>query len=531
MEAEALAAEIEAQVQEWSSNSNDCFTVELKRGDGSIAASFQPDFTYPIFGEEEAIFGYQDLDINLSFAAHNLKPHLTISYEKKFPAQGEVKPTDIHEALRDFLPDVAFSSLSTDEALQDDDAADFTPPGDKIHEYSRGGDKYEVWCASLSDPAAKELLENMQILVPMFIEGGSTLQIEQDWTTQRWKLYLLYHVQSDDSSPSSSPYSLTGYGTSYRVFTFPDRSKPLQADLNVFLPSTQSVLDFLPPLESAVPNDFTPTAYPNNISSPLDLPSRERLSQFLVLPSFQHGGHGQELYHAMYTHLTKPSNIRELTVEDPNESFDDLRDLCDLLHLRAHVPEFAALRINTDITSANLTASEAIPTSLIIPTEIRDAIRTTTKIMPRQLDRLIEMHTLSFIPPLHRSRSRITRKEKASNPLDRMYYFWRLYVKERLYIFNRDQLVQVEREERFEKLESAVDAVVEGYVKVLEKVEERERRGFGVANGEAEVVEGASQKGRERKRKVVVDDDEEEDEDDAEGQNGIVNGHKKPRTG
>ena len=542
MDTDELDAQIKQQVDEWSSNSNECFTVDIIRGDGSKAATFQPEFTYPIFGEEEAIFGYQDLSINLSFAAHNLKPHLSISYSKKFKAQGEVRPTDIHELLGDFLPSAAFSNKGVSDALKDEQAATFRPPGEKVHEYSRDGRKYEIWCVSLSDPTARQLLENMQVLVPMLIEGGTMLQLEQDWTTQRWKLFLLYERRPKSGAGATySEHSLVGYGTSYRVFTFPDRHNPLQSDLELFLSSSQSVDDFLPnPDIDTIPNDLAPTANPNNIVSPLDLPSRERLSQFLILPPFQGAGHGQDLYNTMYTQLTKDENVREFTVEDPNEAFDDLRDLCDLLYLRSNVPEFASLRIDTDIPVEQLNSSSDVPINLIVPATIRDRIREQTKIMPRQFDRLVEMHTLSFIPPLNRSRSRITRKEKASNQNDKAYYFWRLYVKQRLYIFNRDQLAQLDRSERIEKLESALDSVLEAYGKMIEKVERREQ-GMSSANGSGSpAVEGASS-GTPRKRpskRKIVDEAEEDDgeEEDLEGEGEetaertvAVNGHKKPR--
>ena len=536
-----FTAEIKKQVEEWSSNSNECFTIDISRGDGSAAATFQPDFTYPIFGEEEAIFGYQDLLINLSFASHNLKPHLAVSYSEKFKQLGEVQPTDIHEALRDFLPEAAFSNKTVTEALQDEQAAEFTPPGERVHEYSRAGHKYEIWCASLSDPAARQLLENMQILVPMFIEGGTMLQLEYDWTTQRWKLFLLYELRpKSDAGSTYSQYSLLGYGTSYRVATLPDRHNPLQSDVDLFFPSNQSLYDFLPPPESnTVPN--TPTAMPGNITSPLDLPSRERLSQFLILPPYQGAGHGQELYNTMYTYLTKQENVREFTVEDPNEAFDDLRDLCDLLYLRAQVPEFAALRINTNIPPDQLRSTLDIPTNLIVPLSVRQKIRQQTKIMPRQFDRLVEMHTLSFIPPLNRSRSRITRKEKASNESDKAYYFWRLYVKQRLYIFNRDQLAQLEREERVEKLEGALDSVLEAYAKMIERVEKREK-GMGIANENGSPAVGGASSGTPRRRlgkRKIIDEAEEDDEDEDEGAEGVgedtresvvaINGHKKAR--
>ena len=111
MDSDELEEQIKKEVEEWSTNSNECFTIDLQHGDGSTAATFQPEFTYPIFGEEEAIFGYQGLSINLTFAAHNLKPHLAISYERKFKAKGTVESTNILAALQDFLPNEALFML------------------------------------------------------------------------------------------------------------------------------------------------------------------------------------------------------------------------------------------------------------------------------------------------------------------------------------------------------------------------------------------------------------------------------------
>ncbi|RMY51701.1 hypothetical protein D0863_14501 [Hortaea werneckii] len=499
----SLDEAIRAQVDEWSTNSNECMTIALidPVTQQPVTEPFQPEFTYPIFGDEEAIFGYQDLSIHLTFAAHDLKPHIDIKHSKKFDGIGEVQPTDIKEALLDFVPESAFEAREKRSA---EDVAGFKPPGEKVHSYQREGQHHEIWCASLADTKAKTILENMQVLVPMFIEGGSVLQLEQDWTTQRWKLFLLYRV--NEKTTSGTPYSLVGYGTSYRVFAFPDRTKATQPDLDAFSDPLENILN------APNPQSLTTT-------TPLDLPSRERLSQFLILPPYQGARHGQTLYTTMYTVLTAPPNILEFTVEDPNEAFDDLRDLCDLQYLRTHNPAFASLRIQPNTPPETLKPSQHIPIHLIVPGSVREQLQRETKIMPRQFDRLVEMHTLSFIPPLHRSRNRLTRKEKASNEWDRTFYFWRLYVKQRLYVFNRDQLVQAEREERVERLEAALDGVMEGYGKVLERVESAD------AEGNGEVGEGM--RPRVRKRKVVGDEDEEDEEEVVGGEAGLGNGSAK----
>ncbi len=65
----------------------------------------QPDFTYPIFGDEERVFGYQGLKINLRFSAHLLRPNFEILYDKKFKTVGETKATDIEEILKEWTPE------------------------------------------------------------------------------------------------------------------------------------------------------------------------------------------------------------------------------------------------------------------------------------------------------------------------------------------------------------------------------------------------------------------------------------------
>ncbi|QIX00280.1 hypothetical protein AMS68_005797 [Peltaster fructicola] len=488
----------------WSSNANERFLITLARADGEPHASFQPEFTYPIFGEQEAIFGYKGLLIELNFAAHSLEPRLHISYDAIYRAQGDIKPTDIKAAITDFLPEEAF----LDTQISYTDAASFIPPGERVRAYRRDGKQYEVRCASLADADAKRLLERMQILIPLFIEGGTMLQLEQDWTTKRWKLFTLWLV--DAAEQGSSLYSLVGYGTSYRVF-----AALKIASKSAVYSGAEAEPDFLSPERSA-----------DDISSPLELPSRERLSQFLILPEFQGSGHGQELYRAIYKHLTTPNNIREFTVEDPNESFDDLRDFCDITYLRSQNPEFAGLEINTDMPAGSLGSDKTVPTDLIVSKELRDKIQTSEKMDKRQFDRLVEMHTLSKIPALHRSRNRITRREKTSNKHDKQYYFWRLYVKQRLLIFNRDALMQLEPQERVEKLEAAVDSNQEYIVNMIEKVTKKEARGISIDGDELAPTNGArSAKAAAKKRKVLDDDDDDEED----GQLATPTASKKPK--
>lgn len=90
-----------------SSNANDAVRISLVQPTPSglkTLSTFNPKFTYPIFGEEERIFGYQNLDLHFRFVAHDLRPNLEISYDKKFPAVGDTAALDLNQTLKDWVP-------------------------------------------------------------------------------------------------------------------------------------------------------------------------------------------------------------------------------------------------------------------------------------------------------------------------------------------------------------------------------------------------------------------------------------------
>ena len=79
-------------------------------------STFRPQFTYPIFGDKEQIFGYKGLIIRLRFAAHDLRPHVHISYDDRFETVGDTAAVDLLGALRPFISEGERSSLSKDYA-------------------------------------------------------------------------------------------------------------------------------------------------------------------------------------------------------------------------------------------------------------------------------------------------------------------------------------------------------------------------------------------------------------------------------
>jgi len=250
-----------------------------------------------------------------------------------------------------------------------------------------------------------------------------------------------------------------------------------------------------------------------------------RISQFLILPPYQYAGHGANLYTTIYNHTLADATIRELTVEDPNEAFDVLRDTQDYLLLHPFFLE-SSITINPNPYAPSSRRPRRLPTSSLLPMPTIQSFRTKYKIAPRQFARVLEMHLLSRIPLRHRTAGGasqaklLIQKSKAPDENDRRYYWWRMIVKQRVYKQNKDTLIQIDQPDRIEKLNESVTSVEEEYEQLLgqfeaqmEKLRLREEEGEGTGkNGDMK----GSTTGNRAKRKVIVEEDDDEDDRDVD---------------
>jgi len=446
-------------------------------------------------GEAEQVFGYKGLDINLKFAAHDLRPHVDISYSKKFPTVGTTSALDLNKTLKPFLPPIAFEPHFDSQVLKDTEAKDWTPPGSFGKGYTRGGEQFEIWVGSLLDEPMRLLVDNIQILILFFIEGGQFINLEDvDWTLDRWRVYLVYHKSSSPPVPTASPYSFVGYATTYRFYKFHAPKSRAATEVLTF-PSAQKIT-------------------PNKLSS------RLRISQFLIMPPYQQAGHGSALYQAIYTEVMSDPTIVEMTVEDPSEEFDKLRDMNDFDVLE---PQFktAGIQINdSPFASSDRRRISRVPTAVLLPMDKLQEIRSRNKMASRQFARMVEMYLLAQVPHSRRASggasltSLTVKGSRATNADDRRYYWWRLLLKQRIMKKNKDLLQQVTPEERVPQIDDSARAQEDEYEGLLltyglRRSKEEERHG----NGESSMV---------RKRKVIESDDDDESD-------GASEGSKRPR--
>ncbi|KAH8100254.1 histone acetyltransferase type B [Cristinia sonorae] len=463
---------------EWAADANEAIHLSLvrtKEDRASLTArevyeGFNPTFTYPIFGEDEKLYGYKDLAVDLKFASGSLAQYLKVSYSQKLASSSVVD--DIEGTLAGFIP----PGYDTNEAdflkRVEEDAATFRPYGRLIHSYSRSAHKmsrkhahmtqgydpndedivdFEVYHTTWDTPGFREYHRRMQLFILLYIEGGSYISEEED----QWDFVVLYEKRRRRNTPDVFTYHFVGYSSLYRFYCFPEKT-------------------------------------------------RMRLSQFVILPPYQQEGHGSALYCAIYQFVLQDASIAELTVEDPAEAFEDLRDRNDLKmllnnerYLRealgddangsscaspAHHPsppnangnghnghggggggggrvaKGRTVHHERSVQLGNGRGNQGVGRRRTLgklgpPADRKwmEKWRTELKIAQRQFNRLNEMLILKHMD----CEDGHTMKQ------------YRLQVKQRLFRFNYDSLMQLDKEERQTKLEETFQSVRADYERIL----------------------------------------------------------------
>ena len=185
-----------------------------------------------------------------------------------------------------------------------------------------------------------------------------------------------------------------------------------------------------------------PTPQPHLISlkyiTPLNKETNDML--FMIQSGFIFISHTdvykrQELYNSVITQWMKQPSVTEITVEDPNESFDDLRDRCDFERL---LKQGAFDNLPKDLPmSAGWLASK----------------QSELKLEKRQFMRLFEMHLLYKHSPN-----------------------FRLQVKKRIYEKNYEALVDMDAENKKDKLQTAFQSVSDDYKRIISKIVSLDKR-------------------------------------------------------
>lgn len=336
---------------------------------------------------------------------------------------------------------VRSSEFEKDTKQQDED---WTPPGTLHSTFTASDGEYEIWRGTLDDPEVMQLNTRVQVFIMMLIRNGSYIgdtpdeeSNEPDFSdADRWTLFFLYKKSQSQDNPEKSSYTFVGFSTIYRFFYFQPPTPPASPNREWELPDGKAELT--------------------------DLPSRQRLSQFIILPPFQGKGKGIQLYQTIFKYYHEQNQTQEFVVEDPSEAFDDLRDICDLAFLRT-LPEFLTIKLDT---SVSIPKKGAVP-QLLAGAEVEE-VRRKAKIAPRQFSRVLEMHLMDKLPDS--VRPAIEELEDPPEPTvedKQLERLWQLLAKQRLYRHNKGVMHEIPAEERPEALQNTLESVEYGYAAIL----------------------------------------------------------------
>ncbi|SCU78229.1 LAME_0A03774g1_1 [Lachancea meyersii CBS 8951] len=359
----------------WTVSSNEALKLSLVDETGAV--QFSPIFTYPIFGDSEQVFGYQDLQIFLAFDSVTFKPFSNVKYGAKLVDTVD----DVQDKVLSFLPkgDVIVKNEEEWVDAFTKERQSFALPKDssRIGSYETAEDEFAMFKVNFQDPEIRALHGRMQIFTLLFIESASYIDDDDDG----WELFLTFNLRTKQC---------IGYCTTYQYWKYSGNVK-LDQDVETY--------------------------------------KTAKISQFLIFPPYQGKGHGSILYNAIMKNWIDDPKVLEITVEDPNESFDALRDRCDYRRLRD--------------SGFNL----CIPDELPINENWIEFQRTSLKLEKRQFMRLVEMFLMS------NSSSK-----------------FRLQVKKRLYEKNYELLRDLDAPTRNDKLQTAFLSISKEYEAVISTV-------------------------------------------------------------
>ncbi|XP_054751731.2 histone acetyltransferase type B catalytic subunit-like isoform X1 [Lytechinus pictus] len=291
-------------LEEFICRANDVIEMKLVRSKEDIedsSRSFTPTFTHQIFGDNETVFGYKGLKVQLYLSAAKLTHYLTYTFEEKVnPKKFEgVQADPILKPIVEKLEITPMDNLDRFLMSLEDDVG-FQPMGDLLHSYStdeaQGTSRhFEIYKSNIMTPGFKEFHTHLQTLLWWFVDGSSYIDVDDE----RWMYYTIFERYPYEGTKR---YTTAGYSTVYRYYAYPDKIRP-------------------------------------------------RISQALILPPFQRQGHGARFLETMYADFRTFPEILDITVEEPSEDFVRLRDFVDC-RACAKLPAFSSENLVKGLCSA-----------------------------------------------------------------------------------------------------------------------------------------------------------------------------------
>ncbi|KAH9494842.1 histone acetyltransferase 1 [Bulinus truncatus] len=276
-----LSVAKKSELEGYKNSANDVIKFKLVRREDDIeddSKSFSPDMTHQLFGDSETIFGYKQLKVTIYYTATKLTPYLNISYSEKCCEERHgVHPDNIEKVLSSELPPGYLSNLDAFRVAVSKDV-DFKPFGQMVDAYtldtaSSEAKHFEVYYVKIDEPGFRDFHSKLQSFIKFYIDAASYIDADDE----QWDYFLIFEKYKDGGEQR---YASAGYMTVYNFYAYPSRIRP-------------------------------------------------RISQVLVLPPFQKMGLGARMIQTFYNICYNRPEVLDITVEDPSENFQRVRDYVD----------------------------------------------------------------------------------------------------------------------------------------------------------------------------------------------------------
>ncbi|CAG0900993.1 unnamed protein product [Cyprideis torosa] len=271
------------KLKHYVADSNESMEFKLVRSLKDLddpEACFHPEMSHQIFGEQEKIFGYQDLKIRLYYTACGFQPFLDVSFTSKVdPAQWDgVEPDSVTTKLLEFIPEPIIPNLCDFRAAVENDS-NFQPAGTQIAaKRNSDGDQFVIHVSNpTDDPSYISWYKRVQPFILWFIDGANYIDLDDP----NWRFFTIYEKISMSSTETGSDrrFACVGFANVYLYYAYPEHQRP-------------------------------------------------RISQFLVFPRHQKKGLGSWLLNTIHKYFHQDKVI-DIAVEDPSDDFISLRDFVD----------------------------------------------------------------------------------------------------------------------------------------------------------------------------------------------------------
>lgn len=163
---------------------------------------------HQIFGEQENIFGYKDLKINLFYSAGPMDVFYDVKYSKKVDDLESVdvlKADDIDTASKqeshikiylsiqyplnliisvtEILPEGIpyYTNLQEFLSVMQKKSKSFEPFGEKVHEFTANGRNFLIYLCDMNTPNFSKYLVRLETFLFWYIDAASRIDLDPQW--------------------------------------------------------------------------------------------------------------------------------------------------------------------------------------------------------------------------------------------------------------------------------------------------------------------------------------------------------------